>query len=100
MTSTKQGVKSGNSGKDKNGFIQKLRPFWLPMLFAIGGVGGYFINDNDLMTKVGTLENVAPSNIALVQCLVYLGVIFLVGLGFVFQMKINKIELKRNEKNK
>jgi hypothetical protein len=74
----------------KNKWFPKLRPFLFPILFGIGTLGAYYINENDLMNKVGTSGNVAIQITWIVQLCTYLCVIGLIVLGYQFEARLEK----------
>jgi len=82
--STKQGVKSGSSVKDK------LRPFYLLGLFAIGGVIAYWINSTGLMSETGSEFNFGIKRVFWIEILTYLAIIGFIIVGYKFQELIDK----------
>ena len=78
-----------------NKWLRKVRPFMLPLFFVLGSIGAYFINANELMTKVKDQSNVSPQSVFLVQILVYIGIIGFIFLGYKFQSLMDKRAVER-----
>lgn len=74
----------------ENTWFPKIRPFLFPLLFGLGAVGAYFININDLMSKVGTTANSGIQITWVVEVCTYLCVIGLIVLGYQFEAKLEK----------
>ena len=76
--------------KEPNKLWSKLRPFLFPVLFGLGSLGAYYININDLMSKVGVGANSGVQITWVVQVCTYLCVIGLIVLGYEFEKKLEE----------
>jgi hypothetical protein len=94
------GKKNRKEPQKKSGIVAKLRPFLLPLLFLLGSTGAYFINTNELMSKVKDASNVSPSNVFWIQILVYAGIVGFIFLGYKFQSLLDKREAELNKGKK
>jgi hypothetical protein len=74
--------------KKENKVWPKIRPFLFPVLFGLGSLGAYYININDLMSKVGVGANSGVQITWVVQVCTYLCVIGLIVLGYEFEKKL------------
>jgi len=74
----------------ENKWWPKIRPFMFPVLFGLGSLGAYYINVNELMSKVGATGNTGVQITWVIQVCTYLCVIGLIVLGYQFEVLLEK----------
>lgn len=81
--------------KENGTWFKKLRPFLFPMLFGVGVLVANWINENELMYKVGSEGNIGIQVTWAVEVCTYLCIAGLIILGWQFETKLEERENKK-----